>query len=79
MKARDIQARIAQGLPGADVVIETDDEHHFFATIIWDGFEGQTPLVRQRSVYATLGDAIATGQVHALSLKTLTKDQAASS
>ncbi|MAZ44568.1 MAG: BolA family transcriptional regulator [Legionellales bacterium] len=76
MKAVDIEARISAGLEGAQVSVETDDEHHYFVTVIWTGFEGMAPLARQRAVYATLGDAFATGAVHALALKTWTPDQA---
>ena len=40
------------------------------------GFAGKLPLARHRMVYATLGDRMG-GEIHALSLKTLTPDEAA--
>jgi acid stress-induced BolA-like protein IbaG/YrbA len=37
-------------------------------------FRGKTLLQQQRMVYATLGDRIVNGEIHALSLKTYTPE-----
>ena len=42
------------------------------STIVSAAFEGQRLLGRQRLVYATLGNRMATDEVHALSMKTYT-------
>jgi acid stress-induced BolA-like protein IbaG/YrbA len=75
MKAVEIESCIRNALTGSDVLVETDDEHHFFATVVWNGFEGMAPVARQRTVYAALGDAFSTGAVHALALKTKTPQE----
>lgn len=67
---------IQHGLPGASVAVRGDDGVHFEAEIVSDAFIGKAPLARHRLVYATLGDLIG-GEIHALSLRTLTRAEAA--
>ena len=50
-------------------------ERHFRVIITATVFEGQTQIFRQRRVYNILADEMA-GPVHALSLSTLTPDEA---
>jgi BolA protein len=49
-------------------------ETHFTVTIVSAAFVGQTRVARQRLVYQTLAEELAT-RVHALSLTTLTPDE----
>lgn len=72
----EIKTLIEQGLPGAEAVVEGDDGTHFAALVVSDEFEGQSTLARHRLVYGTLGKRMGT-EIHALSLKTLTRNQAA--
>ena len=51
-----------------------EGETHFAVTIVSAAFTGQSRLVRQRLVYQTLADELAT-RVHALSLTTLAPDE----
>ena len=71
-----IQSLIEAGLPGAQARVSGDDGVHFEATVVYDGFAGKLPLARHRMVYATLGTLMG-GAIHALSLRTLTPDEAA--
>ncbi|MDG2244546.1 MAG: BolA family transcriptional regulator [Rhodospirillaceae bacterium] len=50
-------------------------ETHFNVEIISQGFEGQNRVARQRQVYELLSDELR-GRVHALSLVTLTPEEA---
>jgi len=77
MDSTTIHRLIAEGLPGAHVEVHGDDGVHFEALVIYAGFAGKMPLARHRMVYATLGDLMG-GAIHALSLRTITPDQAAS-
>ncbi len=63
-------------MPGAQVEVEGADGVHFEAVIISDAFAGKLPLARHRMVYATLGERMG-GEIHALSLQTLTPTEAA--
>ena len=49
-------------------------ETHFAVTIASEAFTGQSRVARQRMVYQTLAEELAT-QVHALSLTTLTPSE----
>lgn len=77
MDTHTIQALIEKGLPGADVVVEGADGVHFEARVVSAAFSGKLPLARHRMVYATLGELMG-GAIHALALRTLTPDEAAS-
>lgn len=71
MKIETIQTAIEQHLPGAIVTVEGDGRH-FNAKIVYEGFSGLNLLARQRLVYQALGDAFATGALHALSIRAVT-------
>lgn len=51
-----------------------EGETHFSITIVSDAFIGQSRVARQRLVYQTLAEELATC-IHALSLMTLTPDE----
>ena len=76
MDADTIRRMIEDGLPGARAQVQGDDGVHFEATVVAEAFRGKLPLARHRMVYATLGELMG-GAIHALSLKTLTPDEAA--
>ncbi len=75
MDADTIARMIQAGLPGAHARVQGDDGVHFEATVVCEAFRGKLPLARHRMVYATLGDLMG-GAIHALSLKTVTPDEA---
>lgn len=77
MDAQTIQQMIEAGLPGARADVRGDDGVHFEATVVAAAFSGKMPLARHRMVYATLGELMG-GAIHALSLRTLTPDEAGS-
>ncbi len=72
-----IEERIKGALPGAqvEVVDTTGTGDHFQATVVSERFVG-LPMVRcHQLVYAPLQDKLATGELHALALKTWTPEQ----
>ena len=75
MNTETIKNLIEQGLPGAKADVQSADGVHFEAVVVADAFAGKLPLARHRLVYATLGDLMG-GEIHALSLKTLTPEEA---
>jgi acid stress-induced BolA-like protein IbaG/YrbA len=72
----DVQRFIAQGLACEHVEVEGDGRH-FFATIVSAEFEGTNRVARHQRVYRALGDRMRE-QIHALSMKTLTPAEWAS-
>lgn len=75
MHVKEIQQLIEAGLTQCTAQVEGDDGVHFSATVISPDFAGKNRLQQQRLVYATLGDRIHDGTIHALSLKTLTPEE----
>lgn len=75
MHAATIRELIEAGLPGSRADVQGDDGVHFEALVVCEAFRGKLPLARHRMVYATLGERMG-GEIHALSLRTLTPDEA---
>ena len=51
------------------------DGYKYQLTIVSDLFLGKSKVARQQWVYAQLKDLITTGRLHALSMKTWTKEE----
>ena len=71
MTADQLKDIIAAGLQCEHIELDGDGRH-WFATIVSPEFEGKRQIQRHQRVYATLGGRMATDEVHALSMKTLT-------
>ncbi len=76
MDTNTIHHLIQQGLPDADISVDGPDGVHFEARVVSASFAGKLPLARHRMVYATLGENMGNA-IHALSLRTLTPEEAA--
>ncbi len=70
----DIQGYIAQGLPCEHLTVEGDGAH-FEALIVSSVFEGKSRIQRQQTVYKALGGRMESGEIHALSMRTLTPEE----
>ncbi len=70
-----IQSYIEKGLPCERVVVAGDGQH-FEALIVSGSFRGRSRVQRHQLVYATLGERMR-GEIHALSMRTLTPEEAA--
>ena len=75
METDAVKALIEQGLPGAAVEV-TGDGRHFEAKVISDQFEGKSLLQRHRMVNAAVEKQISSDELHALSIKAYTPQQA---
>jgi acid stress-induced BolA-like protein IbaG/YrbA len=65
---------IKEGLPGAEVRVESDDNVHFAARIVAAQFDGLRPIARHQLVYKALG-ALVGREIHALSIDALTPEE----
>lgn len=72
-----LKTRIEQALPGAQVEINdtTGTGDHFEARVVSPTFVGLSMVQQHQQVYAPLQDVLATGELHALALKTYTPEQ----
>lgn len=74
MDSDQIKTVLAANLPDAEVTVQSPDNVHFSALVISQEFEGLSAVQRHQKVYQALGDAVG-GDIHALSLKTLTPQE----
>lgn len=51
------------------------DGYHYQLVVVSDEFEGKTRVARQQWVYAQLKEHITSGSLHALTMKTYTRDE----
>ncbi len=65
---------IRAGLPGAEVLVQSQDGTHFAARVIAREFAGKRALARHQLVYRTLGERMG-HEIHALSIEALTPDE----
>ena len=78
MTSEELQTIIAAGMRCEHLQV-TGDGRHWYATIVSSAFAGQRLIQRHQRVYATLGGRMQTDEVHALSMKTYTPAEWASS
>ncbi len=75
MNAQEIEQLIAASLACEQLEV-TGDGRHWNAVIVSEAFTGKRLIQRHQMVYATLGGRMATDEIHALSMKTLTPQEA---
>jgi acid stress-induced BolA-like protein IbaG/YrbA len=75
MQAHDIKKLIEDGLTSSTAQVEGEDGQHFDAIVISPAFQGKNRIQKQQLVYATLGNHIANGTIHAISIKTFTPEE----
>jgi acid stress-induced BolA-like protein IbaG/YrbA len=74
MSPENIKTLIAGGLPCEMLRVEGDG-HHFEAVIVSTHFAGRNRVQRQRMINAVLRPYFDSGELHALSMKTLTPEE----
>lgn len=74
MQNNEVQKLIEDGMPDAEVRV-SGEGCDFQAVVITPAFEGKLPVARQKMVYATLGDLITSGALHAVTIKAYTPEQ----
>ncbi len=71
MNSDDIKVLIEASIEDAVVNVSSDDNVHFEAVVISQGFQEKSLVQRHQMVYGSLGDKMQS-EIHALSLTTLT-------
>ena len=74
MNPTQIAEMIRTGLPGADVLVQSEDNTHFAARVVAPQFAGKRPLARHQLVYKTLGELMGR-EIHAMSIEALTPEE----
>ena len=71
-----VEKLITDAISGAEVTV-SGDGYKYETTIISSAFENLSKVKRHQLVYATVNDAITSGELHALTITALTPDEAA--
>jgi acid stress-induced BolA-like protein IbaG/YrbA len=74
MDIQAIKALLLENFPGAHIEAETEGSH-LNILVVSDVFDGLSRVKKQQKVLAVLNEKIASGEVHAVNMKTLTPDQ----
>lgn len=70
-----VENMIRQQMEDAEITV-AGDGYKYEATVVSTAFEGLNTLKRHQLVYAAVNDAITSGELHALTIKALTPDEA---
>ncbi len=76
MEASQVAELIRAGLPEAQKVEVTGGEGKFEALVISPQFAGMNAVKKHQTVYATVREQIDSGEVHALSIRAFTPEDA---
>jgi acid stress-induced BolA-like protein IbaG/YrbA len=76
MNPEQVAALIRAGLPGAEVLVRSDDNTHFAARVVSSEFAGKRNIARHQLIYRTLGERVGR-EIHALSIEALTPEESA--
>ena len=76
METEAVAQLIRAGVPGAEVQVQGDGSH-FEALVVSEVFEGLSLIKRERLVMETVKAQVASGELHALSVKARTPGQQA--
>ena len=74
MHPEQVRDLIAAGFPGAEVEVQGDGQH-FEALIVSAEFAGKNRVQRQQRINALLRAHFDSGELHALSMQTLTPEE----
>lgn len=74
MTTDEIQKLIEAGVAGSKAMV-TGGEGKYEATVISESFEGLSMVKEHQMVYATVKPQIASGELHALSIKAFTPEE----
>lgn len=75
MQADQIKAKIENAVPDSQVEVQIEG-NHVHVRVVSPAFAGLSPVKKQQMVYAVLNDQIASGEIHAVHMQTLTPEQA---
>lgn len=70
----EIKALLQAAIPDAEIQV-SGESGKYAVTVVTDRFDGMRPVAKQQLVYAPVNEQIASGAIHALSIRALTKEE----
>lgn len=74
MEPEAIKQMIEAGIANSEAMVNGDGSH-YEAIVVSTEFAGKSLVQKQKMVYATLGDKITSGAIHALTIKAYTPEE----
>lgn len=74
MEPEQIKALLCAGMPGCEFAVEGGGGK-FVVTAVGDAFAGLNAVKRQQRIYAVLNEQIASGAIHAVTMRLYTADE----
>ena len=74
MEIEDVKALILKIIPDAEIHLQ-GEACNFSVDIISESFSGASKLIRQKKVLSTIKEQLATGEIHAMSVKAFTPEE----
>jgi acid stress-induced BolA-like protein IbaG/YrbA len=74
MTTDEINALLAAAIPDAEILVQGEGGK-YRVTVATDRFAGMRPVARQQLIYAPLNAFIASGEIHAVSMRTFTQEE----
>ena len=74
MTVDDVKALLVAAIPDAEIMVEGEGSK-YTVTVVTDRFAGMRPVAKQQLIYAPLNAHIATGEIHAVSMRTFTQEE----
>jgi acid stress-induced BolA-like protein IbaG/YrbA len=74
MTPDEIKSLLSAALSDAEVTVQGEGGK-FTVTVVSDRFAGLRPVAKQQLIYGPLNEHIASGAIHAVSMRTFTKEE----
>ncbi len=74
MNAEEVKSLLVAGIPDAEIHVSGEGSK-YQVTVVSERFAGMRPVAKQQLVYGPLNAHIASGEIHAVSMQTLTPEE----
>jgi len=74
MNPEEVAELIRTGLPGAEVLVQSEDNTHFATRVVAREFAGKRVLARHQLIYGALGVRVGR-EIHALTIEALSPEE----
>ncbi len=74
MTVDEVKALLVAAIPDAEILVQGEGAK-YTVTVVTDRFVGMRPVAKQQLIYAPLNAHIATGEIHAVSMRTFTLEE----
>ena len=74
MTVDEVKALLVAAIPDAEILVEGEGSK-YTVTVVTDRFDGMRPVAKQQLIYGPHNAHIASGEIHAVSMRTLTQEE----